>query len=221
VMTEVPAATPETTPPETVATEVVAEVQGLEVAAVPDPVNVVVAPIHADVVPEMVGSALIVTVCVEEHPLLSVYVMTDVPAATPVTTPDETVATEVVAEVQGLEVAAVPDPVNVVVAPIQADAVPEMVGSALMVTVCVAEQPLLSVYVITEVPAATPETTPDETVATEVVAEVQGLEVAAVPDPVNVVVAPTQAEAVPVIVVAAGCVIVTEILEILPVLDFT
>jgi len=105
--------------------------------------------------------------------------MTEVPAATPETTPPETVATEVVAEVQGLEVAAVPDPVNVVVAPIQADAVPEMVGSALIVTVCVAEQPLLSVYVMTEVPAATPETTPPETVATEVVAEVQGLEVAA------------------------------------------
>jgi len=145
VIIEVPAATPVTTPPETVATEGEAEVQGLEVAAVPDPVNVVVAPIQADAVPEMVGSALIVTVCVEEHPLLSVYVMTDVPAATPETTPDETVATEVVAEVQGLEVAAVPDPVNVVVAPIQADAVPEMVGSALIVTVCVVEQPLLLV----------------------------------------------------------------------------
>ena len=74
---------------------------------------------------------------------------------------------------------------------------------------------------ITEVPAATPVTTPAETVATEVVAEVQGLEAAAVPEPVKVVVAPTQAEAVPVIVVAAGCVIVTEILEIFPVFDLT
>jgi len=145
VIKDVPAVTPVTTPPETVATEGEAEVQGLEVAAVPDPVNVVVAPIQADAVPEMVGSALIVTVCVAEQPLLSVYVMTEVPAATPETTPPETVATEVVAEVQGLEVAAVPDPVNVVVAPIQADAVPEMVGSALIVTVCVVEQPLLLV----------------------------------------------------------------------------
>ena len=135
MITEVPAVTPVTIPPETVATEVVAEVQGLEMAAVPDPVNVVVAPIQADAVPEMVGSALIVTVCVAEQPLLSVYVITEVPAATPVTTPPETVATEVVAEVQGLEVAAVPDPVNVVVAPIQADALPEMVGSAFTVTV--------------------------------------------------------------------------------------
>ena len=74
---------------------------------------------------------------------------------------------------------------------------------------------------ITDVPALTPVTTPPETVATEVDAEVQGLDEAAVPEPVNVVVAPTQAEAVPVIVVTAGCVIVTVILEILPVLDFT
>ena len=94
---------------------------------------------------DTLGNEWIVTVCVAEQPLLFVYVMTEVPAATPETTPPETVATEVVAEVQGLEVAAVPDPVNVVVAPIQADAVPEMVGSALIVTVCVEEQPLLSV----------------------------------------------------------------------------
>ncbi len=69
---DVPAVTPVTTPPETVATEGDTEVQGLEAAAVPDPVKVVVAPIQVDVVPEMVGSALIVTVCVAEHPLLLV-----------------------------------------------------------------------------------------------------------------------------------------------------
>ena len=68
------------------------------------------------------------------------------PAATPVTTPEEeTVATEVVAEVQGLEAAAVPEPVKVVVVPTQAEAVPEMVGRALMVTVWVVAQPLLLV----------------------------------------------------------------------------
>ncbi len=62
--------------------------------------------------------------------------ITEVPAATPVTTPEEvTVATEVVAEVQGLEADAVPDPVRVVDALTQAEAVPEMVGSALIVTV--------------------------------------------------------------------------------------
>ena len=144
-MIDVPAVTPVTTPPETVAIEVDAEVQGFDEAAVPDPVNVVVAPIQADVVPEMVGNALIVTDCVAEQPLLFVKVMIDVPAAIPVTTPPETVATEGDAEVQGLEAAAVPDPVKVVVAPIQVDVVPEMVGSALIVTVCVAEHPLLLV----------------------------------------------------------------------------
>ena len=146
MITEVPAATPDITPEEeTVATDVVPEVQGLEAAAVPDPVNVVVAPIHADAVPEMVGNALMVTVCVAEQPLLSVYVMTEVPAATPETTPPETVATEVVAEVQGFEEAAVPEPDRVVVAPIHALAVPVIVGKALIVTVCDAEQPLLFV----------------------------------------------------------------------------
>ena len=72
--------------------------------------------------------------------------ITDVPADTPVTTPlASTVATEVVADTQGLVVAAVPEPVKVVVDPIQALAVPVMVGNALIVTVCVAEQPLLFV----------------------------------------------------------------------------
>ena len=72
--------------------------------------------------------------------------ITEVPAATPDTTPEEEiVATEVEAETQGFNAAAVPEPVKVVVEPTQADAVPEIVGNALMVTVCVAEQPLLLV----------------------------------------------------------------------------
>ncbi len=72
--------------------------------------------------------------------------MTEVPAATPETTPaEETVAMDGDAEDQGELVAAVPDPVKVVEAPTQALAVPEMVGKALIVTVCVAEQPLLLV----------------------------------------------------------------------------
>lgn len=75
---------------------------------------------------------------------------------------------------------------------------------------------------ITEVPADTPVTTPaDDTVATAGDAETQGLEEAAVPDPVSVVVDPMQALAVPEIVGAAGWVIVTLMLEIFPVLDFT
>ena len=69
-----------------------------------------------------------------------------VPAATPVTKPELlTVATEDDAEVQALLDAAVPDPVNCVVAPIHADAVPVIVGLGLMVTAVVCEHPLLFV----------------------------------------------------------------------------
>jgi hypothetical protein len=69
-----------------------------------------------------------------------------VPADTPVTTPEElTVATAGDAEIQGLEIAAVPEPVKVVVAPTQAEAVPVIVGKALIVTANVDEHPLLLV----------------------------------------------------------------------------
>ena len=75
-----------------------------------------------------------------------------------------------------------------------------IVGAALMVTVTVALHPPLFVNVITLVPAATPVTNPVElTVATAVVPDAQGVVVAAVPDPVNCVVEPTQTESVPVI----------------------
>ncbi len=53
------------------------------------------------------------------------------------------------------------------------------------------------------------------------VADTHGLEVAAVPEPVSVVVAPTHALLVPEIVAALGWVTVTPKLAILPVLDFT
>ena len=72
--------------------------------------------------------------------------MVAVPAEAPVITPaDVILATAELLLVQGELEAAVPDPVNVVVDPTQTSAVPEMVGNALMVTVCVAEQPLLFV----------------------------------------------------------------------------
>jgi len=99
-------------------------------------------------IPVIVGKALTVTVAVLEHPLLSLYVITLVPAATPVTVPvvltPLTVAVLVVAEVQGLLLAAVPDPVKVVVPIPQIVNVPEMVGNALTATVAVLLHPLLS-----------------------------------------------------------------------------
>jgi len=116
------------------------------------------------------------------------------------------VATDVVAETQGFAAAGVPEPVNVVVDPTPAEQivnVPVMVGIGFTVTVAVTLQPLLLVYVITLVPVATPVTTPVLlTVATAGVAETQGFTAAGVPEPVKVVVAPTQTVNVPVIVAA-------------------
>ena len=61
--------------------------------------------------------------------------MTAVPAATPVTSPAAlTLATEVEDDTHGEIVAAVPDPVNCVVAPAQSVSVPAIVGAALTVT---------------------------------------------------------------------------------------
>ena len=126
------------------------------------------------------------------------------PGLTPVTTPALfTVATAGVAEVHGFTAAGVPDPVNVVVDPSQTVSVPVIDGCALTVAVAVLLHPLLLVYVIVVVPAATPVTTPVLlTVATPVLDEIHGLIAAGVPEPVNVVVNPTQTVNVPVIV---GC----------------
>jgi hypothetical protein len=62
-----------------------------------------------------------------------------VPAAIAVTTPDATVAIEVLEEVHGAVVAAVPEPVKVAVDPIQAFNVPEIVGNGLTVMVRVVD----------------------------------------------------------------------------------
>jgi preprotein translocase subunit Sec61beta len=111
-----------------------------------------------------------------------VYVITEVPAATPVTAPvlEPIVATAGVAEVQAPPVTvelSVEEPFE------QIAVVPEIVpadGAAVTVTVAVVEtfaQPPVPVivYVITEVPAATPVTAPvlAPIVATAGVAEVQ------------------------------------------------
>jgi hypothetical protein len=73
VITLVPVATPVTTPVLlTVATAGVPETQGFVAAAVPEPVKVVVEPIHTVNVPVIVGAAVTVTVAVMLHPLLFV-----------------------------------------------------------------------------------------------------------------------------------------------------
>ena len=132
--------------------------------------------------------------------------MVAVPAATPVTIPVVlTVATTVSEEIQGFVVAGVSLPVNWVVNPTSVANVPEIVGKAFMVTTAVVLQPLLLVRVIVAFPADTPVTIPVAlTVAIAVFEDVQGFVVAGVPLPVSCVVAPTQADKVPVMVTAAA-----------------
>ena len=70
------------------------------------------------------------------QPLLLVYVITLVPAETPVTTPAlVTVATPGVADTQGLTAAGTPDPVKVVLPPIHVFNVPLIVGTAVTVII--------------------------------------------------------------------------------------
>lgn len=94
----------------------------------------------------IVGKELIAIFLVFEQPLLLVYVIIAVPALTPLRKPDEVIpATEELLVVQGELEAAVPDPVNVVVLPIQTSAEPVIDGKALIVTESEFEHPLLLV----------------------------------------------------------------------------
>ena len=113
-MVEVPAETPVTKPVTvTVATEVLEELQGLLVAAGGVPDNCVVNPTHTEVVPVTAGLGLTVKSCVTGHPKLFVNVMVVVPDATLVTKPElDTVATDVLLDVQGLELLGVPVAIN-------------------------------------------------------------------------------------------------------------
>jgi hypothetical protein len=137
--------------------------------------------------------------------------MVVVPGLTPVTTPTLfTVATPVLDDVHGLAAAGVPDPVKVMVAPSHTAVGPVIVGCALTVIVVVLLHPLLLVYVIVAVPGLTPVTTPPLlTVATPVLEDVHGLTAAGIPDPVNVIVAPSHTVAGPMIVGCALTVMVT------------
>jgi hypothetical protein len=131
-----------------------------------------------------------------------VYVITLVPAETPVTTPELLiVATLGVADTQGFVAFGVAEPVNVVVEPTQTVAVPVIVGKEFTVTVCVIVQPLISEYLIELVPTETPVTTPELlTVATLGEADVHGFVALGVPDPVNEVVKPIHTVGLPEIV---------------------
>lgn len=203
VITVVPGFTPVTTPVfDTVATPVLEEVQGLVAAGVPEPVSVIVEFLQTDVGPEIVGCPFTVIVIVLEQPVLFVYVIIAVPAFTPVTIPAfDTVATPVLEDVHGLVAAGVPEPVKVIVDVLHTAVGPEIVGCAVTVIATVFEQPLLLVYVMTVVPGFTAVITPAlDTVATLVVEDVHGVVAAGVPDPVKVIVEPSQTVVGPLIV---------------------
>ena len=135
------------------------------------------------------------------------YVITDVPADTPLTTPviEFIVATAPVADVQTPPAVVL---VSVVVDPIHALAVPPIaasVGKAFTLTVACAVEIhpfVVTVYVIVAVPAATPVTTPVEasTVATAL-DDVQTPPAVAL---VNVVAEPAHTSVVPLIAATTG-----------------
>jgi hypothetical protein len=116
-----------------------------------------------------------------------VYVIVEVPEATPVTKPPLViVATVVLDETHGFVVAAVPEPKRVTFEPTQIDVDPLMVGNGFTVTVTVCEQLLELVYVIVVVPTDNAVTNPVfETVATDVLDDIHGLEAEGLEEPVN------------------------------------
>jgi hypothetical protein len=105
--------------------------------------------------------------------LLFVYVIVVLPAATPVTTPLDTVAIEVLLEAQGVVAFAVPEPVNVTSSPIHTETAVDglIVGGANTVTVTWSLTPPF-VYVTVGVvpPLVEVNTAVDEVVVDEVVA---------------------------------------------------
>jgi hypothetical protein len=158
-------------------------------------------PAHALIVPVIAdGVAFTVTTAVVAQP--AIYVMVVVPDVTPVTRPVEsTVALPLLLLLHVPPVVAL---LKDVVAPIHTLIVPDIAdGAVLIVTTLVIIQPVASVYVISEVPADIPVTTPVEepTVATV------GLLLLHVPPDVvfvRLVVAPTQATTVPPIAAGNG-----------------
>jgi hypothetical protein len=167
------------------------------VSVVEKPAQTVAAPVNA-------GRGLTVSTRMVLHPVDSVYVMLAVPALTPNTCPEveTTVATEVAPELQ------VPPPasLSVVDDPIHTPVAPEIVaGKGFTVSTVDVRQPVdVSLYVMIDVPAATPVTRPAPvpTVAAAVLPLLQEPPVVA---SVRVTVPPlSQTRAVPEIVAGAG-----------------
>jgi hypothetical protein len=147
------------------------------------------------------GSGFTVTDAVAMQPVGRVYVITVTPAEIPFTAPvsEPTVATEILLLDHEPPASAL---LNVVVEPTQTLVVPMLDGGrGLTVTVAIAVQPELTVYVTVPVPADTPVTAPTlvtgvESVVLELLHEPPGVA------SVKVIVEPTQTAGVPAI--AAG-----------------
>ena len=207
VIVDVPANTPVTTPVEI---SIVA-IPVLPLVHAPPPVaslKAVVKPAHTVLVPVMGdGNGLTVTTLVAIQPVARVYVIADVPEDNPVTTPVE----KPIVAIPVLPLVQVPPPASlkVVVNPAQTAAVPVIdAGNGLTVTTLAAIQPVARVYVITEVPDATPVTTPVEGLTVAIV-EVLLVHVPLPVASLNVVVKPTQTVSVPVIDAGNGLTVTT------------
>ena len=201
LITTVPAETPDTIP---VAEPIVAMPGSPELhsptAGTAD--KTVVVPTHrleSPIIPP--GRGLTVTIAVVAHPVGSAYVMFAVPAEIPETSPAlPAVAVPVEPELHVppavISLSVVTDAAQTTNAPVIA------AGDAFTVSVSVLKQPAGNVYVITEVPAAIPETIPDEDpiVATPIDPDVQlppvGMSDKLIVVPVQTLVAPET---------AAGC----------------
>jgi hypothetical protein len=145
----------------------------------------------------VVGVLFTVAVLVEIQPVGSVYVITGLPGATPVTTP---VKVPAVACSVLLLLQLPPDGVdpNVVDVPVHTTAVPLIAdGNGFTVIIIVVKQPVPKVYVMIGVPADTPVTAGPETVA---IARSLLVHVPPAGVELSVVVKPTHTLRVPVIV---------------------
>ena len=154
--------------------------------------------------------AFTVTTAVLRQPVLSVYVIVDVPAVDPVTMPVE----DPIKALLLLLFHVPPDGVefNAVVKPAHTAAMPVIEeGFAFTVTTAVLRQPVLSVYVIVDVPAVEPVTIPvDEPIVALLLLLLQ-----TPPDGVefNVVVKPAHTLSVPVIEEGLGLTVTTAVLK--------
>jgi len=207
----VPAAIPLTRPvfEPTVASNV------LLLVHVPPPelfVSVVVAPTHTVLAPPIVaGEVFTVTLVTAKQPEGTVYVMSGVPAETPLTAPlpAPTVASPV------FELLHTPPPVplaNIVVRPVQTTGVPVLAAGVVFTVIGnITKQPAGNVYDILGVPAVTPVTTP--VLPTAATPELLLLHVP--PDVVSVsaVVVPVQTVLLPVIALGDGLTVIVVVVK--------